>query len=199
MSQSARPGIYFFAIVPPEPVYGNIREIQEYVEKEYRTHEAMKRPVHTTLIAPFEAPVPVERELIDFTNNFAVKEKPFEVCIDGFGEFHQTTIYVKPIESPEIMGMQKRLSKEFAKVYSRGKSRGPSYGFHPHITIAFRDLSRPMFDKAWHEFESKIFRRRFILNHICLMKYDHGWKTIQKGIFAGNPPGAEHSELSLFG
>ena len=122
-----------------------------------------------------------------------------EIFIDGFGEFHENTIYVKPLENPDIMAMQKRLAKEFAKIYSRGKSRGPSYGFHPHFTIAFRDLSRDIFPRAWHEFESKIFRRRFLLDHICLLKYDHGWKTIQKGMFLGNDVSASSEELSLFG
>jgi len=189
-----RTGIYFIAIIPPEPLYSEIQELKEQIGKTYKTLEALRRPPHITLIAPFNAPISVEDDLKPFMDKFGKTQKPFDVLIDGFGEFHQGTIFLKPAESPEIMKLQKALAKEFNKVYSRGKSRGPSYGFHPHITVAYKDLTRPMFDAAWRDYHDKIFRRRFTLDHIDLMRWDKGWKTIKEGFFQGG----DVEELSLF-
>ena len=190
-----RTAIYFIAIVPPEPLYSEIQEIKEEVGRTYKTKEALRRPPHATLIPPFNAPTSVEPDLVTFMETYGNSQKPFDIFIDGFGEFHQGTIFIKPNESPELMKMQKELAKAFNKVYSRGKSRGPSYGFHPHITIAYKDLTRPMFDAAWREYHDKIFRRRFTLDHIDLMRWDNGWKTIKEGIFTN---GTSIDELSLF-
>jgi 2'-5' RNA ligase len=188
-------GIYLIAIVPPQPLYAEIQEIKEYIGEKYKTKEALGRPPHITLIPPFNAPKSVEGEIKKFLNSFGSKQQSFDIQIDGYGEFSHGTLYMKPAESPEIMSMQKSLIKQFASVYARGKERGPSYGFHPHITVAYKDLTRPMFDAAWREFGDKLFRRRFTLKHIDLMKWDRGWQTISKGMFAS---ATDAAELSLF-
>lgn len=189
--------IYLIAIVPPEPLFSEIQEIKEVIGAKYNTKEAVRRPAHITLIPPFNAPRSVETEVKKFLDEFGAAQSPFDILIDGYGEFHQSTLFLKPAESPEIMAMQKLLIKQFASVYHRGKERGPSYGFHPHITIAYKDITRPMFDAAWREYGDKLFRRRFTLDHIDLMRWDKGWKTIGKGMF--RKKAVQESELSLFG
>jgi 2'-5' RNA ligase len=41
-------------------------------------------------------------------------------------------------------------------------------GFHPHITIAFRDLKKAVFYKAWEEYKSKLFSETL---HVILSHY----------------------------
>ena len=44
--------------------------------------------------------------------------------------------------------------------------------FHPHVTIAFRDLKRAIFVEAWDFFQTQSFDRQFSVNGISLLKHD---------------------------
>ena len=43
-------------------------------------------------------------------------------------------------------------------------------GFHPHITIAFRDLKKQVFHKAWEEFKDKKYNIDFNCIFYCAHK-----------------------------
>ncbi|MGZ3865397.1 MAG: 2'-5' RNA ligase family protein, partial [Bacteroidia bacterium] len=51
---------------------------------------------------------------------------------------------------------------------------GNRRGFHPHVTIAFRDLKKDQFHKAWQHFKGKAFAAEFTCTHFCLLKYGLG-------------------------
>lgn len=191
-----RPGIYMFAIVPPEPIYSEIQDFKAHFANEYKARGALNKPAHITIIPPFEIPTNKENDLISFSKSACTNYSPFEILLDGFGEFHQDVIYSKPLANQELTKLQKDLSKSFASRFRRINKTGASSGFHPHITIAYRDLSRAMFDLAWREFEHKLYRRRFMLDHICLMRHFTKWTTIGESRLGG---GTQIEELSLFG
>jgi 2'-5' RNA ligase len=44
--------------------------------------------------------------------------------------------------------------------------------FHPHITLAFRDLKKDKFEIAWQEFKGKKYTEKFDVNGITLLKHD---------------------------
>jgi 2'-5' RNA ligase len=46
------------------------------------------------------------------------------------------------------------------------------HSFNPHMTIAYRDLTKENFMAAWPEFESRPFHASFLVDHICLLKHN---------------------------
>ena len=44
-------------------------------------------------------------------------------------------------------------------------------GFHPHVTVAFRDLKKPVFYKLWEEYGPKTFDRTFRCKSFSLLKH----------------------------
>ncbi|MGZ5209988.1 MAG: RNA 2',3'-cyclic phosphodiesterase, partial [Kaistella sp.] len=48
----------------------------------------------------------------------------------------------------------------------------PISQFHPHLTVAYRDLTFENFKKAWEEYEKKTFEDSFLVDKICLFKHD---------------------------
>jgi 2'-5' RNA ligase len=51
--------------------------------------------------------------------------------------------------------------------------------FHPHITIANRDMKPARFEKAWEHFSNKEFTESFDTNSIFLLKLNDGkWNVI---------------------
>ena len=188
-------GIYFFAILPPKNISDEIREIQLYVEKKYHTHEALRRPVHITVIPPFETPPIHERKLVEFTHRFCERISPFEVKLDSYGEFRRNVLHIRIERSNEIVDLQRSLSHDLSRAVTRGSSSGTA--FTPHITVGYKDITRPMFDEAWREFGEQIFRRSFILDTIHFMRWNYGgWNTVTQGMFGSKQ---KEAELSLFG
>ncbi len=194
-SQAVQPWIYFFAILPPKNISDEIRDVQLYVEKKYHTHEALRRPVHITLVPPFETSPQNEKRLIDFTHRFATTVKPFEIKIDSYGEFHRNVLHLRVERSNELVTLQRAITKDLSRVITRGS--GSRSAFTPHITVGYKDITRPMFDEAWREFGEQIFRRSFLLEKITLMRWHHGgWNTVTEGMFGSQE---KEGDLSLFG
>jgi 2'-5' RNA ligase len=53
-------------------------------------------------------------------------------------------------------------------------------GFHPHITVAFRDLKKQKFIELWENFISKEFNESFNYEGFCLLRLEKKWEIIQK-------------------
>jgi 2'-5' RNA ligase len=186
-----RTAIYMIAIIPPEPINSEVQEFKKIVADKYRSKEALRRPVHITLIPPFQTNEKEEKKFRNFVEGFAAKQTPFEIAFDGFEKFGNRVIYVHPIITDEFKKMEKQLSTLFYKSFPF--DRGASSGFHPHMTIAFKDLTPDMFVPAWNEFQDTLYRRRFMLDNICLLRHNgKEWVVIDKAMF-----GSDGEVLSL--
>jgi len=56
-----------------------------------------------------------------------------------------------------------------------------SKGYHPHLTLAFRDLKKPMFKLAWAEFKERKYQQSFLTTGITLLK--HNGKSWDENMF----------------
>jgi 2'-5' RNA ligase len=175
-----------FALIPTDPVYREIRVMQEYIAEQYRSSEALRRPVHITMIPPFEAPSDIEPGLIDFTQRFAACRDLFEIVIHGFGQFREKVLFVKPLISANLLELHHDLSVAFDTEFQQIHSRASHHEFHPHITIGYRDLSHERFLAAWKEFHTREFDRTFHAEHLSLMRHDGSWVECARGRF-GHP------------
>jgi 2'-5' RNA ligase len=183
MSGSApKRGLYMFTIVPPASITPSIRAIQERIAEEYHSHEALRRPVHLTLIPPFETTIVTEIQLITFLRSFAAARPSFELQLDGFGQFREQVIYIKPIENPELSNLQHALVMSFGATFQDVRSRTSHDSFHPHFTLAYRDLTHPMFLKAWENVNRTTFNASFEVDRITLMRHDAEWVKIAQGL-----------------
>jgi 2'-5' RNA ligase len=60
----------------------------------------------------------------------------------------------------------------------------PDRPFHPHLTLAHKDVNHPQFDKMWRYYNNKKYHAIFEVNHFCILKYtDEGWVVEQKFYF----------------
>lgn len=60
------------------------------------------------------------------------------------------------------------LENSLGIVDERSKNRP----FSPHVTVAFRDLKRQNFRKAWIEFENQPLEFEFLASHLTLLLHD---------------------------
>lgn len=161
---------YFLAIVLPEPIQTLAHEVKEHFRDRYVSKGALRSPAHITLHMPFQWKEKKEALLFDLLAQ-ATNEKKFHLRFDGFGAFVPRTIFIKNKESSDLMGFQSRLAQH-AKRHMNLFNATHNRGYHPHMTVAFRDLKKDQFDKSWAEFENKSFDHEFEVNSFWLLKHD---------------------------
>lgn len=162
---------YFIAIVPPEPICGNVFQIKEEFAANYNSKGALRSPAHITLHMPFLWKEEKEEQLIQTLSQFNFSDKT-TVSLHNFSRFGERVIFVNVLPNEVLNDMQTKLVRH-AKVNLQLFNQDESMrGFHPHVTVAFRDLRKQYFVKAWEEFKDRTFEAEFPLKDFSLLKHD---------------------------
>lgn len=166
--------LYFIALVPPEPVYSDVVGFKHKFSADYNSKAALRSPPHITLHMPFQWKEEKESDLIRNLDQLAFHQSSIEVSINNFGCFEPKVIYLAIEEEDALFHLQKEILKMAAlklNVYPLPRGRP----FHPHMTVAFRDLKKPDFNLAWQEYQTKKYRAEFVVGGVSLLK--HNGKT----------------------
>ncbi len=168
---------YFIAIVPPEHLLSQIQDLKKSIYEEYGTKGALRSPGHITLHMPFSWEEDKEDKLISSLQNFSF-EKEFQIILSGFSCFEPRVVFINVLENDLLSQMQHQLVKYVKQNLQLFNQADDMRGFHPHVTVAFRDLKKPLFYKMWEEYKNKIFDATFTCNDICLLKQvDDKWEV----------------------
>lgn len=174
---------YFIAIIPPEPLASEITALkQEFVER-FNSKASLRSPAHITLHMPFQWKEAKEERIFKVlaqTTNF----DSFTVELNGFGAFPPRTIFIQPQESAELEQMNMELLQATKRQLNLFHAVHIG-GFHPHITVAFRDLRKPLFHEAWKEFKQRQFKASFEVNSFWLLKHNgKSWEAYREFRFS---------------
>lgn len=135
---------YFLAIVLPQPYLDEVEKIKQQLFTEFGLKGGMRSPSHITLHMPFELQSKNEPELINVLKNIKL-DSPFEIECDGFGAFDERVIFINVYNCKELLALHKNCVKQLAKSFNFENELNNLRGFHPHITIAYRDLKKHQF------------------------------------------------------
>jgi 2'-5' RNA ligase len=163
---------YLLAILPPEPILADVLKIKEYFRDVYNSKGALNAPAHITLHMPFEWRSDREEILINKLQAFSAEQSRFEIALEGFNCFPPRVIFVNVEDNPNLTNCQRQLftfCKTQLNIFNATYKEQP---FHPHITVAFRDLKKREFDASWQEFKEKPFRAEFKCSSIALLRHD---------------------------
>src|SRR5262245_43440666 len=163
---------YFIAIVPPPPVFGQALELKNYFQEKYQAKAALRSPPHVTLHMPFVWKSAKEDWLIDALMGAAGKLSPAKVSLKNFDCFAPRVIFINVVTTPELNQLQSEVKKFCRQELNLFNADYKDVPFHPHLTVAFRDLKKPMFKTAWEEFKTKEFSGAFVASTISLLKHD---------------------------
>ena len=163
--------LYFIAIVPPEPIKSSILNLKQHCLEQYKSKAALKSPAHITLHMPFRWNPLKEEQLKTTLQRISSATPTFDIELKNFGAFEPRVIYVDVLMSESLTGLKHEImsaSKLTWKLFDHIQERP----FHPHMTIAFRDLKKPEFAKAWAEFVNRDFTQLFKAHEITLLKHN---------------------------
>jgi len=173
--------LYFVALVPPEPLLSEMWRLKEYFRDVYQSSKSLNSPPHITLHMPFKWKEKRETELVRVLDACCQKVSPFDVRLTGFGAFEPRVIYLQPEESFGLRELQKSVAKAMRLGLNIFNADYQDRGFHPHITLAFRDLKKERFQEAWKEFSTRAYSQNFCAGSICLLKHNGtAWQALKE-------------------
>jgi 2'-5' RNA ligase len=178
---------YFIALVPPSPIYEKANDLKLHFKERYNSKAALNSPPHITLHMPFWWKKDKEDQLIKGLSEFSPIFFPFQLSLRNFSAFKPRVIFIDIVPNESLMKLQKELMRFCKKTFNLFNADYKALPFHPHLTLAFRDLKKVAFEEAWEEFREKTFDDNFIVDHFTLLRHNgKRWEPIND--FAFKPP-----------
>jgi len=171
--------MYYVAVVCPVSVNKKVLEHKKWMKEQFGCVVALKSPAHITLIPPFWMEEIKEADLVTATHDFKTDINPISIQLNGFSHFGDRVLLITVIDNPQLSQLKNEIEKHFNSVFPFIKKGEKP--FHPHITIANRDMKPSVFIKAWQHFSKLAFEESFNCADISLLKLKEGrWQVIAK-------------------
>lgn len=164
--------LYFIAVVPPEDVRTKVTELKELCHQEYGSKQALKSPPHITLHMPFKLKEKKKEELCEMLTALAHDSECFNIEMKGFGFFEPRVVFISTMLCESLNSLHLRISDGMRKHFNIFNAQYKDRAFHPHMTIAFRDLKKEQFWKAQEFFSKKELSINFQVENMALLKHN---------------------------
>lgn len=163
---------YFIAIVPHEKLCDEIVAIKQDFADTYNSKGALRSPAHITLHMPFLWKEEKEEKLLNELAAFKFDTSNFDITLNNFSRFGERVIFIDVEKNEVLNSLQKQLVRHVKQMLNLFNQDEDLRGFHPHITVAFRDLKKEQFKKAWQAYKEKEFKAAFNCASFALLKHD---------------------------
>lgn len=184
---SSNKALFFIALLPPVDVQKFATQVKQHFAEVYQSRAALKSPPHVTLQPPFEWEIEKLPFLEENLREFAQNQSPIPMILHNYSTFKPRVIYINVIKNTEIITAHKKLSEYLESALNIIDHQSKNRPFSPHLTVAFRDLTKDNFYQAWQEFKNQKLHFEFTVNHLTLLKHtDRRWKIYQEFPFIAN-------------
>lgn len=174
------PAKYFIAIVPEGKIQTQATDLKNLMKEKFNLKYALKSPAHITLKMPFLWNENKEDILGQKLEEYFTSFNPFNVLLKGFDRFGSRVIFIHVKENTELTALQFSLSK-FCKKELKLVEELSDRAYHPHMTIAFKDVKPKLFDDYWEFIKTLKFKEDYTVNNVALLKKVTGrWEVLRR-------------------
>lgn len=179
--------MYFIAVVLPAPLNEKVLAYKQGMQEKYGCKVGLKSPAHITIAPPFWMEKEKEPALANDMLRLARDLPTFTLATQDFAAFKPRTIFVAVQESRALQALKKAADAFFRP--SDYKMKIENRPFHPHITIATRDLHKKDFAEAWLWFQQEEFRETFVATGLSLLEHNgRNWEVVFTAPFSPPSP-----------
>jgi 2'-5' RNA ligase len=171
---------FFMALLPPQPIQDYASNIKQYFADRYASQAALRSPPHITLQSPFEWTNSDMLRLEEALAEFAIACPPIPITLEGFAAFPPRVIYINVLKTPALLTLQYDLSNYCESKLGIIDPVNKQRPFAPHLTVAFRDLTKPNFKAAWPEFQNQSVHFEFMATQITLLLHSSQQWTVYR-------------------
>lgn len=170
--------MYYIAIVAPEEINKEVLKWKNFMKERFGCVVALRSPAHITLVPPFWMDPGLEKELASEIEAFSKTEQSFDLELKDFSSFPPRVVFVNPLPSSRLTEIQESLMKRLmaAKKFPLEKDER---AYHPHLTIATRDLYKRAYYEAWEVFSKKEYHANWKVLGISLLRNNNKiWEVV---------------------
>jgi 2'-5' RNA ligase len=169
--------------VLPEELNEEILRYKKLMEEKYKCKVGLKSPAHITIIPPFWADGSKEPELLRDVDTVSKHYPSFIIQTHHFSRFGVRTIFIDVTPNILLQELKMRVSG-FFQDQSTFHLKAEQRPFHPHITIATRDLFKKDFHDAWPLFRDREYRREWKVEGLSVLRHNKkNWEVIHTSQF----------------
>jgi 2'-5' RNA ligase len=175
--------MYFVALVCPPEIDQQVLQWKLWMRDRYNCVIALRSPAHITLVPPFWMKPELDSELQHALSHYSASKDRFTIQLKDFSNFKPRVIFVNVIPSQQLADLQQQL---FDYLLSSGQFplAKEDHPFHPHVTIATRDLHKKSFQEAWAYFKEKKYEAVWMAEGITLLRHNKkNWDAIAASQF----------------
>ena len=172
---------YFLALVPPREILEKAHTIKEQLRDQFGIKYALKSPPHITLKMPFSYNEAKENLLVAKLQEYLKAQETFAVKIDGVGTFGNRVIYLAIEDSEMLRSLQRGLTK-FCKETLHLTEELSDRNYHPHLTVAFKDLKAGHFPEVLSKVKENSIQAEYTAGGIILLKRIDGMWNLQREV-----------------
>ncbi|RPD50604.1 RNA 2',3'-cyclic phosphodiesterase [Paracnuella aquatica] len=176
--------MYYIAIVLPPSINEQVLQWKQWFRNQFGCTVGLKSPAHITLVPPHWMHIAAEAALAAAVAQFAQNQSTFVLSTQGFSAFKPRTIFAAVQHSDALHQLKQNLETALTAnpALNIKKENRP---FHPHITLATRDLRPQHFAQAWPHFATKEFQVEWEVASISILKHNgrhwHVWYDVPFG------------------
>jgi 2'-5' RNA ligase len=164
------------AIVLPDPLRSFIINEQKFISENWGCRHALRTPPHITLIPPFHFTLQEINSIITILSEAAKRHHAFRLNVIGFNSFRQGVIFMEPELSQALQDLHMDLNDSMGSYFPQILEKSGDRPFHPHITLAHKDVTREQFKEIRDHYKNKAAPSSVIIEHFNILNHiGKGW------------------------
>lgn len=169
---------YFIAIILRGEALDHAEKIKRELFDEFGVKGALRSPAHITLHRPFEWNEEKEPLLREKLRSFSAPGT-WTINLQGWDSFSKRVVFVA-VKSDENLGKLHASLKSFARrELGLLNESEDERGFHPHVTVAFRDIRTKNFTQVWDYVQSREFSHKMPFDGFSLLRLEQKWEELE--------------------
>ena len=164
------------ALLLPGSLSEEVKKEQLFISITWGSKHALRTPPHITIIPPLSVTDTEEKSLLTIAEKISENIQPFTLHLDGYRSFKPKVVFMHVETSPELNDLQVVWRKELLSTMPHVLDQYPERPYHPHITLAHRDVTPEQFKKIWTHYAEQKFSTSFEVKSFCILKHNqNGW------------------------
>ncbi len=171
---------YFLAIVPDESLLAEAENLKLKLREKFGIKYALRSPAHVTVKMPFSYNEAKEGKLVEKLKSFLAGVDPFEIEVNGVDNFRNRVVFWN-VEANERLNAFQQALKIYCKRELNLVDELSDRNFHPHMTIAFKDIKPKQFDEVYEFVKGIPIHAMIDIRELTILKrLDSRWVIYKK-------------------
>lgn len=171
---------HFIGVLLPDNLTSMVEECRRYMNRTYGCRSGHATPVHVTLVPPFALPRDyTTADVVEELLRGVPQDSGFSARTENFDAFGDRTLFAAVRPAPEWNRLKNAAETALRGAFP-GCLRKDPRPFHPHITVANRDIPPGASTAALRVLSGKKFEEDFPVDNMTVfVRKGGGWEAAQ--------------------